>query len=281
MNKWLICILFSFASFYSYGQNDYNGQGWIRRVFIGEGDYYTGQKSSRSTDAQARSSIKLNLFSIPYSTINLQYELGLSEKMSFAFGARYTWDIPFIYSGMESYLNSSFESSSDGFKITLPKLTGYAVTPELRWYPKKAMKGFYVSPYFRYRNFRITSPMDFSTSTGVIPGDLDINVNTMIGGLAIGHHWSIANKVSIEVQYFGIQYGSSIGDISWKGKAPLSVQDQADFVDDVETFRQDFKDLFSMDLPLEPTTSSDGVNIETRFALPGIRLLNLWIGYRF
>ena len=88
------------------------------------------------TSAKAQENVfKINIFSPIVKTFNVSYERKLSASGSFQIGAFYT-----------------------GYSAGETKFSGFGVTPEYRFYlsETEAPAGFYIAPFLRYQNFKLT-----------------------------------------------------------------------------------------------------------------------------
>lgn len=123
--------------------------------------------------------VKLNIFSPLVSTLNLSYENAFSEDKSFQIGFFYT-----------------------GAKIVSTKFTGIGITPEMRFYlgDDAAPQGFYVAPFLRYTNFKLTEEL---TNGGA-------SLSTFGGGAIVGKQWIFKEKFSLDL-FVGPSY--SVGDV--------------------------------------------------------------------
>ena len=150
--------------------------------------------------------IKLNLFSLAFTNFSLQYERVLGEKISAGLGFSY---LPGV--GVPA------KFTNDDATLEALKLSGMAITPEFRWYPgskKPAPKGFYLAPYLRYTNYTITSVFPFKDDTSV-PGTtitkefkMEGTLTGFGGGVMMGVHWLIKDKVSLDWWIVGGHYGA-------------------------------------------------------------------------
>lgn len=89
-----------------------------------------------SARAQSQNVIKVNILSPLVRTANFSFEHALSETSSFQIGFFYT-----------------------GYRFGDTRFSGVGITPEYRFYlseRKQAPAGFYVAPFLRYQNFKLT-----------------------------------------------------------------------------------------------------------------------------
>ena len=117
--------------------------------------------------------------------------------------------IPFD-SKITSYINDP------DVNISGIQLGGYAITPEIRLYAHKNMKGFYVAPYARIANFDMTIPIKYSTTINgqQVKKDANFtgNMKSFSGGIMIGTQHQLFKKLVLDIWIIGGHYGSSNGD---------------------------------------------------------------------
>jgi hypothetical protein len=260
-------------------QNDYQGQGIISRFFNGDGYLVpSADGKGRETEEGVKpNAIKINLTALSANNIAIQYERALSNKFSFAIQGRYTLDIN-PQESITSTLND-FLQTSDSTKVGSPKLGGYAITPEFRWYPKHTMKGFYLGPYFRYRTNTVSLPFEFyNSSNTLVKNDLKGDISSIIFGLGMGIHGKIGQRISLDFYIGGVQFGSSVGKLKYEADNPVFTSaDVVKIIDGIEEFKTEF--IVPLGIEYDVTTSK--VEVETRFSAPGIRFGFLSLGYRF
>jgi len=129
--------------------------------------------------SQKQTAFKVNLFSPIFKTGSFFLERKVSPSLSLQLG--------FLYSEDAKLLSKDLKSS------------GYAVTPEVRFYPAKNtdIKGFYLAPYFRYRAITIKNVETNSEAT----------LNSYGGGLLIGGQFIFGNIVVLDI-FIGPNYMS-------------------------------------------------------------------------
>ncbi len=259
-------------------QNDYPGRGIISRVFNGDGYLRPGEDGKKETNAGIKpNAIKLNLTALGVNNIAIQYERAIANKFSFAIQGRYTLNVA-PQTSITGQLNDFFDTG-DSASAGFPQLGGYAITPEFRWYPKQTMKGFYLGPYFRYRNNSVKLPFEFyDNSSTLVINELSGNISSIIFGLGMGVHTRIGKRISLDIYLGGVQFGSTVGNLKYESSTPVfSAFDQQEIRDGL----QSFKDDFIIPLGIEYDVTDSKVDIESRFSAPGIRFGSLSIGYRF
>ena len=103
-----------------------------------------------------------------------------------------------------------------GFKLGDAKFSGYAITPEFRYYlseTKGAPSGGFVAPFFRYQNFTLENKNDPAAGKGTF--------TRIGGGLIVGTQRVFKDKITLSA-FIGPYYGKS--DLAWDDP-----NDQLDF----------------------------------------------------
>ncbi|MCX6187153.1 MAG: DUF3575 domain-containing protein [Bacteroidetes bacterium] len=146
--------------------------------------------TKKAMRGDAENCIKLKLIPLALSTVSLQYERALNEKMSAA------CDVNFLF-----YSTTTDLGSLTGGKLSY---TGFGLSPEFRYYPgEEALKGFFVGPYLTYFNMGIKAEgTDASGRTG--SAELT-GMTAMGGGALLGWKWIIADVFAIET-HVGVSY---------------------------------------------------------------------------
>ena len=232
------------------------------------------RSNSSDYDPKARPNIvKLNISSLVYKNISLQYERVLGEKISVACGIRFMpkGSLPFS-DGINTL------ASSDSTKASDWKAGSFALTPEFRFYPKHAGKGFYLAPYLRYRNVSLDLPVDYTDDNGVRQHiDAKGSFSSIIGGLMIGSQFNFGKMITLDWYIIGFQYGSNHGSLTINTSQALSANDQNDIrntLEDIRTSANVFKKM-------NYTVASNGGSISGTFNSFGIRGFGLNLGFKF
>ena len=126
--------------------------------------------------------IKINVLSLVVKTVNVSYELALSESNSVQLGFFYT-----------------------GTSIGDTKFSGFGITPEYRIYlsDTDAPDGVYFAPFLRYQNFTLEEEILGSEAT----------YSTFGGGAIIGRHWIFSETVSLDL-FLGPAYHTGSVDVT-------------------------------------------------------------------
>ncbi len=143
----------------------------------------TGSAQVRRNDRPTRISesvgrnnlIKINPLSLVASTGSFAYERVINEQMSGQLGFQFT-----RYSG----------------RVTGGRtLSGFAVTPEFRYYlTGAAPQGFFVAPFLRYRRTSLVG--DVTVQGRTFEGTLQID--NFGGGVLVGGQFVLGERISIE-----------------------------------------------------------------------------------
>jgi len=249
---------------------------------------------SLSPQATPKSVIKLNLLPIGLGDYSFQYEYAFHKNMSGALG--------FSLLNLSGKLKSALV---DSMGITDSKVTGWAITPEFRFYPgekkeHEAPHGFYLAPYFRYAKYKVTgkhlvdlpatagsggtpttTPSGSTVPTESFQMDIKSTLTTYNLGLMIGYQWIIGKHFSIDWWILGMGRGKSnlTYDFS-SSELNMSASDQADLKKDLDENIN--SNSFS---PFSPTvtnsTNAHGAKVLVE-GLPSVSLRSgLSIGFAF
>jgi hypothetical protein len=134
-----------------------------------------------SAIAQPTNAIKINILSPVARTINLSYEKAIKENGSLQLGFYYT-----------------------GAKSGDVKLSGFGITPEYRIYlgEKAAPDGFYVAPFLRYNNYKLTYESPDNSP------DEEATLTQFGGGVVVGRQWVFKERVTFDL-FIGPKYMST------------------------------------------------------------------------
>lgn len=168
--------------------------------------------------------VKINLLSLPLKNINLEYERGLTQKISAAVGIRYMskGSIPFS-NRVAELLNDDADNWNE--RIRSAKLGNQAITATIRFYMGAGnLKGFYIAPFGRYAKYSAALDYPFEVNSGATSYSQDIylsgDLKTITGGILFGSQFNLGKHISLDWWILGPHYGSSNGSIA--GKKPLT-----------------------------------------------------------
>ncbi len=150
--------------------------------------------------------LKINVLPILLKNISLQYELAVTPKSSVALGFSYLPERslpPLIVTADTSGILESFV------------ISGFSITPEFRLYltsSKEAPQGFYLAPYFRFRNSTIETLIPYNDpNTGALIKKYPVHAsyNTYGAGAMIGIQKIISERFFLDWWIGGAHFGSS------------------------------------------------------------------------
>ncbi|HNF71954.1 MAG TPA: DUF3575 domain-containing protein [Chitinophagaceae bacterium] len=230
-------------------------------VFAAGGDYSPKVKPNI---------VKLNLMSLGFKNFGVQYERILGDKISVACQLRLMPKGSLIGA---SAINTVVDE--DSVDVADFKAGSFAITPEFRFYPRHAGKGFYLAPYLRYRTMNFESPIQYTDDNGAsqnvyAKGDF----SSIIGGLMIGSQFRLGSMVTLDWFILGLQYGSTNVDVKVTNTETLSVNDQNDIKSNVD-------DVLSRYENIKTTIGPNGGTIEGTLGMLGFRGFGLNLGIRF
>lgn len=272
--KHLLLVAFLFLSFTSsFAQRHYREDGRLRIA----GGGIRGEFGARNRDEgpiEKKNIIKLNLSSIGFSNFGVQYERALGGKVSFALQGRYMLEntLP----GASQLSNYSSDTSNIFASFTM---SSWAITPEFRFYVRRALKGFYIAPYARIRSVEFNYPISYIDDNNKAQ---KVNTNgsflTFGGGLMFGSNFRIGKYISLDWFILGGHYSTTTLDVKSYSSATLSVNDQQDIRTDLEELR---KPLSSFIQNYSYTVSSNQIGIKGTMNSFGLRGAGLNLGFRF
>ncbi|PCH69254.1 MAG: hypothetical protein COC01_01815 [Bacteroidetes bacterium] len=222
-----------------------------------------------STTIKAQQNVvKLNLTSLALMNPSLIYERALNENMSVNLHIQYL-----LPRGLPSL---SFASEDTSVQFSSFKMSGISVVPEFRMYlssEKEAPRGFYIAPYFRYSNYGATSTYayDEDSCTNRAMLDTKFNISYIGGGLTIGAHWLINDKVSVDWWFVGFGYGTVTSTVRVTGELQCDTYEQVR--GSYETEVSDYGNVTT-------SVGSDFAQVVIKRGLPGVRG-GISIGYAF
>lgn len=232
--------------------------------------YLHAQETETNEQDVKSNIIKINLSSLVFTNISLQYERKISNRSSVALNAhtRAFGTIPF---------KSSIKTSIDDPNVDLDKLKFgfWGITPEIRYYVGKqgALHGFYLGPFMSYNNYKADLPVTYNndTRTGVFSGKL----NAYTFGLQLGAQWQLSKALYLDWWILGPNYGSASGDLNLN--TTLSASEQQDLADELEKLKND--------VPLKTikgySVSANGATINAKGPWAGIRAMGINLGFTF
>jgi len=247
-----VALLFSVALF---AQNDGNSE------------------KSKAGMPEKKNCVKINLMSLAYKNIGIQYERALTPKFSAAAQIR------FMPKGSLPFSNSLDAAAGDSIDISAVKVGSITITPEFRFYPKHVMRGFYLAAYLRYRNLSLEAPITYTDDQNKSQTlTLDGKFSTFGGGLMIGSHFNIGKSFSLDWFILGAHFTSTNMNLSGRASGVnLSATEQADLNKELNDALVDNKLIKNPSI----SVNASGADLSGKFSLVGLRGFGLNVGYRF
>ncbi|MDB5202058.1 MAG: hypothetical protein JWQ27_1467 [Ferruginibacter sp.] len=224
--------------------------------------------SAQEMEKDLRSNIvKLNVTSLAFKTISVQYERIIKKSFSAAISFRTmpNTELPFK-NKFADIVGDGDPYIEEGIKTM--KLSSFAITPEVRWYVGKKGygRGFYIAPFYRYTTNKISdirvSYDDALSAKSTI--NLSGNLNSNTAGVLFGAQWMLSKNIALDWWILGPHYGSGKGDFVGVSSRPLNAIEQ-------NNLRQELEDY---DIPLTKKT----VNVNSTGAT--VNLDGPWGGVR-
>jgi hypothetical protein len=211
MKKFMICsLLFIFTTTTTVGQD---------------------ASSVASSAFAPKSIIKINVVGYAMLSLNANYEYKVGPKVTVGLLGGYK--IPSTFT-LDAIGQLDGESQTYTGEIT-PE--GVFINPYFRFYPKQALKGFYVEAFTRYYNYTYLVPYDYEKNGGTIRANLDGTANGFGGGLAIGGQFELAPRLYLDL-YFGA--GVASGDLHVETNDPnLDAADYQKIKKNIEDYAED------------------------------------------
>lgn len=228
---------------------------------------------SRKEMPEKKNAVKINLSSLFYKNIALQYERALTPKIAVACQLRLMpkGSLPFT-----SAIDGAFSDSMD---VSAIKVGSFAVTPEFRFYPKHVMRGFYLAPYLRYRNVSLEAPVKYTDDQNKSQTmSFDGKFSSFGGGLMIGSHFNLGKSFSLDWFIIGAHFTSTKMNLSGKATGiNLSPSERAELQSELDVALADNRFIKNYTATVTP----NGADLSGSFTLVGFRGLGLNFGYRF
>lgn len=215
---------------------------------------------------------KLNLSSLAFRNYYLTYERKLANKVSVSLGFRYMAKSTLPYAS-----NIQDAAGLPEINFNLFQMGNTAITPEIRFYAHKNMRGFYLAPYARYASFDLTIPVSYTSSSGsTLHADFIGTITSFSGGLLLGTQHNIGKHMVIDIWIIGGNFGSGSGTLNATNISPAmttqertALQQSMDGID-ASPFRIKGK-----------VTSATSANLDASGPWAGVRALGINLGFRF
>lgn len=213
--------------------------------------------------------IKINTLAIAFNNASLIYERALAPRVSANIGVGYK------YAGG---LPRFFESEDKALQFSINKITGFSITPELRYYLKtcdsRFLEGFYGGIYFRYTQYTSNAEFDY------IPLDYDPQyykadalLSEVGGGITLGYQILLWDRLSLDFLFFGPRY--SFYNIGYEFDKGVSQE----FLDDLSAKINTVIDRLGIDYTVDLKQENES-RASTSFDFSNIRF-GISIGFAF
>ncbi len=191
--------------------------------------------------------IKINTLAIPFNNISLSYERAISPRFSFEIGAGYK------YSGKAPGI---LNVDSDKIDAGLDAITGYSITPEIRWYLKKCetrlLEGFYAGLYLRYAGYNTAAHFDhYPDEHAPTHYKADIQLGEYGVGLQLGYQLVLWQRFNIDFLFFGPRFSNY--HLAYEFNQNVTPE----FLDDLSDYLNDIVDQFGLDYDIELKQSGE------------------------
>lgn len=134
--------------------------------------------------------------------------------MSFILGFRYMPNSVVPYSNTIQEMSGTSQNTID---FNLLYMGNTAITPEIRLYSHKNMRGFYISLYGRYANFDMTIPVKFASLEMGQPitqhAAFSGTISSFSGGFLLGTQQNLGKHIVIDIWILGGHVGRSRGSL--------------------------------------------------------------------
>ena len=239
-----------------------------------------GQEKQKDVSSDFKKNIvKLNLFSLPLKNLSLQYERGLTRKISVSLGLRLEpkGSLPLkntIKNSMDVEDNDTADAGLDF--VNNAQVSNWAITPEFRYYfGKKPLNGFYIAPFVRIGGYGVDWNYKFEKDDGSSkPVHLKGRSSAFSAGLLFGAQWHLRGNIVLDWWILGPQYGTY----------NVSLEAQGDFSDLTDSEKANLKKSISGvgfdGKKFDAEVTDTHVTATNKISLPGIRT-GFCIGYTF
>ena len=213
--------------------------------------------------------LKVNTLAIPFNNISISYERGVVPRFSILIAAGYK------YSGN---LPDLFDTENENLQIKLDQITGYSLSPELRYYLKscdsRLLEGFYAGLYFRHTHYE--SLAEFNYFPDELPDEYykaSLALNELGIGISIGYQLMLWERLSIDFMFFGPRYSNY--HLGYEFDDMVSQE----FLDELNGYINEVIDRFGIDYTVD--VKQDGeARASTSFSFANTRF-GISIGFAF
>ncbi len=243
------------------------------------------QKSNSNAVELPKNIVKLNITNLFLKHVYVSYERTLTKRISVDIGAGLIpkGDIPYIkFYTEDSGENHKQKDINDATRKT--QFQGAIVNVSARIYAGRGWgKGFYVSPYYRYVNYKLSNfDLDltqYTTNSQVDDPRLNMSgsLNAHSVGILLGTQWLLGEQknVVLDIWWLGLHYGKANGNIKGTSNVALTNQEAADIQNDFDTTEID-----NAYIEIEAKVSNHDAEIDMKGPWAGFRM-GVSVGYRF
>jgi hypothetical protein len=223
----------------------------------------------------------MNVPSLLLNNYNFSYERSLTRKISFVAGYRFMPEKNLGQIKLLKNVIEKFEGDDGSVMDDLERIetSANAVTAEFRFYGGRhpGARGFYVSVFGRYTNFKVNYDYDFETQPKNYSIPIRSKFNGLGGGLMIGVQWLIGERVTLDWNILGGFYGRLKGTATSEADlSDMSDNDKALLKEDLESLVQiGNKQYITADV------NNTGVNAKISGPFVGVRGMGLSLGIAF
>ncbi|MFT4660883.1 MAG: hypothetical protein ACI8XB_001152 [Patiriisocius sp.] len=220
--------------------------------------------TSNGISAQ-ENAVKLGISDFLYGGLHFNYEYVLSDNQSVALNV--TTLIP------RELPTFFFEEEVDDALEIINRVSGFAITPEYRFYTGNngAPRGFYIAPYLRYSKYSV----EFSDKVEGENYEVTGGVSTFGGGVQFGAQWLVSDAFVIDLYFLGL--GADRHNVFIEYSSDDENTDYEQLANDID---EDLSDATIIGSRFSTEHGDDFVRVEAPFVYLGLRA-GLSIGYAF
>jgi hypothetical protein len=225
--------------------------------------------------------IKTNLSSDLLKNYNITYERSINHFMSWSASFRSMPLTSLPLKGIAKKFIDNPNIDFDNFKIG-----NTALTLEGRFYlGLQKMSGFYVAPYARFANFKVSVPVQYAY-TPVVQGitlptvttkaSMDGNIRSTAVGAYVGFQYQLLTKLVLDLWIAGGSYGSANGNLNFDAPAGTPTIAMTALKNSL-----DQTNIHPFNMSTKVKESGTGVTTDMNGPWAGFRGIGLTVGLRF
>ena len=225
-----------------------------------------------------KNAVKINLTSLLFSGISVQFERVITPRLSLSAGVNYRPEGQLPFAG---FIKNTFidEDELNARRFLDETMFSYmTITPEIRFYPgsKGAPNGFYVAPYFRYGSWDMVSQIEFDRDNDPsVDLSLSGDLSYYGGGLMLGFQRA-RNRMTVDWWLLGPFIGSIDGSFAARGSDDINLTEQ-----EKRDIEQEINEIDTGILDVSARIGDDRVDMLIGGGILGIRAIGFTIGVRF